>query len=286
MQESPPRRSRRTPPKGGGPSLPFVPIIIGVVILGFVIGAGLSVVGNHGAQNGSVAFATSTPQLQPTFGTVTEAPAETSPSAIPEPSRTPRVTPIGTRPAATPSPARSARLAAASPRPAPQNSPARPAPSVAGTVAAATAPAAATPAPATPAARVTAEPTVVATLAPTDAPPATLAPTPSVVAVDADGQFSRLAGSVVRQYLLALAAGDTQSAYAALAQPPGPAGVPERGAVDSSLRIEKIQARGTDSAASVSVDVTTASGPYYGQYTVHRSATGAAVIVSHTFAKP
>ena len=272
MQESPPRRSRRTPPKGGGPSLPFVPIIIGVVILGFVIGAGLSVVGNHGAQNGSVAFATSTPQLQPTFGTVTEAPAETSPSAIPEPSRTPRVTPIGTRPAATPSPARSARLAAASPRPAPQNSPARPAPSVAGTVA--------------PAARVTAEPTVVATLAPTDAPPATLAPTPSVVAVDADGQFSRLAGSVVRQYLLALAAGDTESAYAALAQPPGPAGVPERGAVDSSLRIEKIQARGTDSAASVSVDVTTASGPYYGQYTVHRSATGAAVIVSHTFAKP
>jgi hypothetical protein len=152
----------------------------------------------------------------------------------------------------------------------------------------ATAPPEATPVPppAPPTPRVTPEPIEAATpaLAPASAP--TRVPTPQVGAVDADGEFSRLAGSVVRQYLLSLAAGDTESAYAALAQPPGAGGVPELGAVDSSLHIEKIEARGTDSAATVNVDVTTASGPYYGQYTVHRSATGAAVIVSHTFAKP
>jgi hypothetical protein len=97
-----------------------------------------------------------------------------------------------------------------------------------------------------------------------------------------------LAGNVVRQYLLALARGDTTSAYAVLSPAPGAGGEtpPEAGALDSSLHIAHIEARGSDSAATVNVDLTTANGPYYGQYTVHRSSTGAAVIVSHTFGKP
>jgi hypothetical protein len=131
----------------------------------------------------------------------------------------------------------------------------------------------------------TAEPTREPTEAPT-APP-TPAPTAAQVSVDADSDFARLAGNVVRQYLLSIARGDTTSAYAVLSPAPGAGSAPpEVGAVDSSLRISKIEARGSGDGAMVTVDLTTASGPYYGQYTVHRSVTGAAIIVSHTFAKP
>ena len=93
---------------------------------------------------------------------------------------------------------------------------------------------------------------------------------------------------MVRQYLLALARGDTDSAYAALGNGPGshPASVPEAGALDATMRIGRITAVGSDSSATVNVDLTTASGPYSGQYTVHKSATGAAIIVAHTFGKP
>jgi hypothetical protein len=131
----------------------------------------------------------------------------------------------------------------------------------------------------------TAEPTREPTEAPTAQP--TAVPTAAQVSVDADTDFARLAGNVVRQYLLSIARGDTTSAYAVLSPAPGAgSAAPEVGAIDSSLRISKIQARGSGDAATVNVDLTTASGPYSGQYTVHRSATGAAIIVSHTFGKP
>jgi hypothetical protein len=88
--------------------------------------------------------------------------------------------------------------------------------------------------------------------------------------------------------LLSIARGDTDSAYAALGEGPGShaGSLPEIGSVDNTLQITKIESHGTDSTATVNVDVTTSSGPYYGQYTVHKSATGAAIIVSHTFGKP
>jgi hypothetical protein len=310
MQENRPRRSRRTPPKGGG-SLPFVPVIIGVVIFGFVVGAGLSVVGKRGSDSSVVAVSTSTPQPADTYAEVTPAPQPTD------------------RPEAL----QTATAAAASPRPSPSIAPsvvasaiataratasARASVSVAQTAAprstprVAAADASAPPAgtraeepairpSAVPASAATIEPPAAHTVEPKAASKAELATAPAALVttvpttppvtsavVDADSDFARLAGNVVRQYLLALARGDTTSAYAVLSPSPGSGGEapPELGTLDSSLHIGRIEARGSDAAATVNVDLTTAAGPYYGQYTVHRSATGAAVIVSHTFGKP
>jgi len=287
MQESPRRRTRRTPPKGG--SLPFLPIIIGVVVLGFVIGAGLSVVGKHGSQ--SVALATSTPEAEQTIEPVTPAPAATTaaPQATPTAPSTPART--ASPKVATPVPVRSPfTTTPASATPAPQPTATR------GSIAHILA----TPAPVAIAtrARETATPEAVdtpaATPQPTPEPAATElvtpspVPAPAIAPVQADSAFARLAGSVVRQYLVALANGDKESAYAALGQSPGsqPGALPEAGVLDSSMRIARIEAHGSDSAATVDVELTTSNGPYSGQYTLHKSSTGAAIIVSHTFGKP
>jgi len=286
MSTTPPRRSRPKPPSGGS-SFPFVPII-GVIVIGFIIGAGLSVMGHHGSGD-TVALATSSPLADET--------ESAAPTAVP--------TPI-------PGVAKKAKLVAtpsavetASPKPSPsERASQRPSSSPVARASAASAP----PASATPTAHaVTATPARVAALATAThhvaTPPATLAPTeaPTLAAsavpvatmtpaavLDAQGAFSTLAGNVVRQYLLSIARGDTDSAYAALGDAPGshPDSVPEIGTVDSTMHIAKIMARGSDSSATVDVDLTTSAGPYYGQYTVHKSATGAAIIVSHTFGKP
>jgi hypothetical protein len=301
MQENRPRRSRRTPPKGGG-SLPFVPVIVGVVIFGFVVGAGLSVVGKRGSDSATLPVSTSTPQPTDTFAEVTPAAQPTdrpevapstsvgSPRPVFQPSIA-RATPAH----ATPSPRVTPRVASveASAPPAgtrAEQPPGRPsaAPSIATTALPTEAPTVEPKAASkaefatAPAALATTQPTqLIQPIQPTLPPAAT-------TVVDADSDFARLAGNVVRQYLLALARGDTTSAYAVLSPAPGSGGEapPELGAIDSSLHIGRIEARGSDSGATVNVDLSTAGGPYYGQYTVHRSATGAAVIVSHTFGKP
>jgi hypothetical protein len=56
--------------------------------------------------------------------------------------------------------------------------------------------------------------------------------------------------------------------------------------VDGTTRIKHVEARGTGDAATVNVDFDTANGAYFGQYTVRRTAAGAAVIVAHTIIKP
>jgi hypothetical protein len=139
----------------------------------------------------------------------------------------------------------------------------------------------------------TAQPAVatadVATPSPTAraTPEPTPVPAPTAATVVADSAFAHLAGSVVRQYLISIANGDTESAYAALGESPGSQGaLPEAGVLDSSMHIGKIEAHGSNSAATVDVELSTANGPYSGQYTVHKSATGAAIIVSHSFGKP
>lgn len=249
--------------------------MIGVVILGFVIGAGLSVARRGGLGGDSAGLATSTPLVIQTLAAATPS-AEPPPATEPPPSATPRAGP-------TQAPSPAPRASAPS-----SQSPTATAAAVA-VVSAAPSPAR-TAAPAnTPSAAPTAAPTAEPTREPTETPTAqpTAVPTAAAVSVDADSDFARLAGNVVRQYLLSIARGDTTSAYAVLSPAPGAgSAAPEVGAIDSSLRISKIEARGSDVAATVNVDLTTASGPYSGQYTVHRSATGAAIIVSHTFGKP
>jgi hypothetical protein len=273
-----------------------VPIIIGVIVLGFIIGAGLSVAQRHG-EGDTVALATSSP-----FGPSNARRNSPLPTPIPASRRGPvafataRAEPTETSTASPrPSPNASAE---ASHAPQPQRtkialvtneqaSPsATPAPQATPPPAASDEPTAGPPIHRTAAA--TAEPE--ATLAPAAAPASvvpTAISTPGTV-LDANNDFSRLAGNVVRQYLLALARGDTDSAYAALGNSPGshPASVPEAAALDATMHIGRITAVGSDTSATVNVELTTASGAYSGQYTVHKSATGAAVIVAHTFGKP
>jgi len=283
MQDTPPRRSRRRPPRDEDASLPIVPIIIGVLVLGFVIGAGLSVAGRHGWRGTDVVALPATPlPTQATFPPATPQ-AETSstpqpalserptaapthgpspvPSASPAPSRAPQVRPSVTPPALaatvrpTPRPAPPAAVAAAPSRP-PQTPPSEPS----------------VPPPAPSSAPRTAAPTV--------APPTAAAPSSDEV----DGEGARAAAGVVRAYLGAVARGDVDGAFARLANPPQNGSVAELGIVDPSTRIEHVQAHGDADGVTVNVDMQTAAGSYSAQYVVRRTPAGP-LIVQHTIFK-
>jgi hypothetical protein len=101
---------------------------------------------------------------------------------------------------------------------------------------------------------------------------------------DTDSDFGRLAAGVVRGYLAAVARGDSAAAATSLANAND--SVTEAGVVDGTTRITHLEARGVGDAATVNVDFSTDNGAYSGQYTVRRSATGAAVIVAHSILKP
>ena len=135
-------------------------------------------------------------------------------------------------------------------------------------------------APKTPAAIVTKAPPTVVPSVPTPAP--SLAPATSI---DADSDFGRLSANVVRQYLRALSRGDTQSAASAFVAGAPNITFPERPILDSSAQIGSISARGSNDTQTVNAVISTSNGTYVGTYTVHKLATGAAVIVSHTISK-
>jgi hypothetical protein len=279
----PPRRPRRA--SNGEPSLPIIPILIGVIVLGFVIGAGLSLAGRHDMT--VVALASPSAAASETLAPVTPAPTE---KPAPEPS-----------PGATDAPASAAPVAAiaavaATPRARPSAratssaiARATGAPAVA--LAASTAPvlvhpaavvteAAAAPAPAS-------TPPAVAA----DAKIGTAAANPNAASsvVEADSAFAKLSAAVVRQYLEAVKRGDQDGAYAALGTTPGAKGatLTEAAVVDSQTRVGRIDAHSAaNDNALVSVQLQTPNGPYYGQYTVHKTDTGAAVIVAHSIVKP
>ncbi len=61
--------------------------------------------------------------------------------------------------------------------------------------------------------------------------------------------------------------------------------LPEVGIVTRSTRIVHVEARGGENSVTVNVDMQTANGAYFGQFTVHRSAGGAAIIVQHSIFK-
>jgi hypothetical protein len=255
--------------------LPIVPIIVGVVVLGFVIGAGLSVAGRGRWSSGDVAVvASATPvaqsfSVEPKLPTPIPARAQTPPPLV-----TSLPKPASSQPAASPSLAATALPAFASAQPAAQ--------------AAAAAPSQ-TPAPAanTTAVAATASP---ATAAPATAGPATATPAtaPNVAAPseDVDGGFAQQAASVVRTYLAAIARGDVDGAYAELAGTSKDTPLPEVGIITSTSRITHLESHGGPGAATVDVDLQTDAGFYAGQYTVHRSALGTALIVEHTIVKP
>jgi hypothetical protein len=258
MQDTPPRRARRSGPGKSGSGFPLIPIVLGTIVIGFVIGAGLSVVGRHGAQR--VAFAPPSPAVETTLAPATLAPATLAPATLAP---------------ATPAPA---TKRSREPRQAPATASAPP-PSVAKRVPAHAPPAVASREPATPVTS-RATPSSAEPSAERSAEPAT----PEAAATDdADTDFGRLAAGVVRGYLAAVSRGDTAAAAAALANAKD--SVTESAIVDASTHINHVEARGAGDAATVNVDFETSSGPYSGQFTVRRNGTGAAVIVAHTIIK-
>jgi len=290
MSDMPPRRSR-PPLQPRERSLPLIPILIAVIVVGFVIGAGLSLAGKRKATDRTVVVATRTPV--PTEAPVTPAPSE-KPTAVPTdaPSHAPVVAPPRATASRTPTAAATAI--------------ARPPASAEPTVTAAPAVTAATAAAVTaaPATRVrTAAPRVVATarvvapiaVAPVarrtqpppleTAAPATTKPDVSPPADDTDSEFSKLASAVVRQYIGAVSRGDTETARAAFGSNASGEHLAETGIVDASTRIQHVEARSAGDNVTVNVDMRTASGLYFGQYTVHRTPSGAALITTHAINK-
>lgn len=278
MSSKPPtRRSRRQ--ASGDPSLPIIPILIGVIVLGFVIGAGLSLAGRHDTT--VVAVASSPSAQSDTAAPVTPAPTE-KPTPVPTEGPTDVPTRVPARPSAA---AALASAVAASPPPKVAATPRVAVASAVPSVAAARA----TPTGAPEKAQVAAAPTraVSATDAATVQPSAAPAATPTGIA--ADSAFATLSAAVVRQYLEAVKRGDEDGAYAALGTSPGAKGasLSEAGVVDSRTHVGRIDAHAAaNDNVLVSVQLQTASGPYFGQYTVHKTDTGAAVITAHSIAKP
>jgi len=297
MQDPPPRRTRRPPAGGAGTALPLVPILIGVIVLGFVIGAGLSLFGKGEPPIVSVAESPSAAATS-----VRPAPLADTPEPLPSPSPRPQ----------SPAPRRSVLALRAEPRtstrpvvlsaspPAAATAPALAANSAtatAGTAAAtdAAGTAAATDAAVTAATPVPAEasgsagaadsprvtPRAPAATAPAAAPVASGNP---VVVSGSTTPFARLAASVVRVYLSAVARGDRDSAAAELAAPPAGALV-EEGVVDGATQVRAVEVHGTGDIVTVDVDLKTSAGPYSAQFTVQKSPTGAALIADHSIIK-
>ena len=294
----PPRRTRRL--SAGERSFPLIPILIGVIVLGLAFGAGLSTLmqrnGNSPAALVTAAPLAGTAPIAVPIGTPSAVkgfvlpPHEmlNVPKRVP-PTRAPLSFPAGL---ATPSEA-PVRVARATPA---ARSNAMPVPIV---TAVRTPP---EPAATSPNSR---RPLAVATIPPyatTAAPPPissaprplplTPKPPPASVPVqptdEADSDFARLGAGVVRFYLNALARGDDAAARTVL---DGPRGSPalrisEKEFADSSLRIVKLDAHGISDSATVNVDLSTAKGPYFEQFSLRRLPTGAAVIIEHTFIRP
>ena len=255
------------------------------MVLGFVIGAGLSLVGKRAPTQSVVVNARATPIA--TESPVTPAPTEPPASSAPEGKRSPQ--PTDTPPAlpsATPVPAKPSHATPhASPVPSAEvtHAPATLAPAT-------TAPA--TTAPATRAPTVTPTRVSVATKA-SVRPPVTVAAAPATAlpqldapaaSDDTDSEFAKLATAVVRQYIAAVARGDDATARAALGSDTS-GSLAETGIVNSSTRIQHIEARSAGDNVTVNVDLRTSGGLYFGQYTVHRTSSGAALIANHAINK-
>ncbi len=266
-------------------------MLVAIVAGGFAIGAVISLLTHRSAGTVALPSGTTAP-----IARVTLAPAPPpTPVATPDtppPAEEPTAAPTA-RPTAKPTAAPTATRAPATPSPSPSAapSPAATSETTAGpaTAAPATArpatPRPATPRPATP--RPATPRPVLPTIRPAAvaaAPAKTVAPTPP----DGTTEFARQSASVVRAYLSALARGDDTSAESDLDAPAGSraAQLSEKEFAGPDMRIANVETHGTADGARVDVDIQTPRGAYFAQFFLKKSATGAAVIVSHDFIKP
>src|ERR1700693_1605297 len=276
----PPRRTRRQ--SAGERSFPLIPILIGVIVLGLAFGAGLSTLMQRNG-NTPAALVTAVP-LPTALNTPVAPPREmlNVPKRVP-PTRVPLNVPAGL---ATPSEApvaiatatpttRHVSIARSTAGPVPVVTAMRITPQPAATIP----PYAATPAP----------PPISGAPKPVPASPkAPVAVVPAQPADEADSDFARLGAGVVRFYLNALVRGDDASARTVLDGPRGSRALrlSEKEFADASLRIVKLDAHGISDSATVNVDLSTAKGAYFEQFSLRRLPTGAAVIIEHTFIRP
>ena len=262
MSSKPPtRRSRRA--SNGEPSLPIIPILIGVIVLGFVIGAGLSLAGRHDLT--VVALASPSAAASQTFAPVTPAPSE-------RPTLEPTAAPVrGTdEPISSASAAPLAPVVVATQRPA-----ARRATPHAVTARATSAPSAVA------VAAVTAQ-AVPATAVATETPPApAVKSNPNAAsnasgesnasgssAVQADSAFAKLSGR--RRSPVSRSGQTWRSGWRIRCTGLGAGGqgrdaYRRQGVVDSKTRVGRIDAHSAaNDNALVSVQLQTPSGPYFG----------------------
>lgn len=278
MDAPPPRRRRGSTPRT---ALPLVPILIGLIVVGFAIGAALSLLERKQPESVAVGSPTAAPTpLAPVTlaPQATAAPIEPTTVPIPSPEAKPSIRPSPHRratPAARPvSPVPVQPTIAPMPRPSPvarvTNPPTKP-PVVAALPRPLPSPRVAAPAIA---------PSAIASQMPQS--------TPLPEATDQyDSDFARLSAGVVRAYLRALQRGDDDSAYASLGATPGSAGasLTEKQFAVPGMRITRLNAQGHGDSAQVDVDVDSPSGTYFAQFFLRRTPSGAAIIYNKSFIK-
>jgi hypothetical protein len=226
-----------------------VPVLLGVVLFGFAVGAVLSMI-SASREGALVARMEPSPQLQAT------------------PSRIAAANRVSARPKLTPYPAVVPTIAHT---PTPEVPQASLAPS-----------SEATDSPVPP----TATPTLVGTFVPATPSPAplptvTATESASVPPTDADSEFAQEAAQAVNGYLTALREGDEDAASAMLA--PG-LSLSEEAFMDRTARITRIHATGTSTDAAVQARVVAAQGAYEATFSVERGPKGP-IIRAHEFAK-
>ena len=278
----------------------MVPVLAGIVLAGFALGAGVSVFEHRNA--GGVADGLPSAQPAPIVTPVPGARRTTEPiEASPPPTLAPAPTATPVRhakptPRASPKPEPTA--SAGVPTPGPAASATGPAPGETAPAAGATAAAERSSAPASPAARVPAPaasarpaaPRPTARPAPPSPSPAT--PKPAVQRTPAgdvaDSEFARRSAATVRAYLAALARGDDAAAQSEIDAPAGSraARLAEKEFAGPDMRITNVQAHGTGESARVDVDIQTSHGTYFAQFFLEKAASGAPLIVNHDFIKP
>jgi len=276
-----PRTSRGR--RAGGPSepsLPLVPLLVGVIVAGLAIGALFSSLGSKAGGGPSATpppvVAVATPgQERPTPMPYEPTPVPRRRLRTPDPALAPMPT---SDPDATPRAEPSPTVAPPTARPRRTARPATPEP---------TEPPEPTAAPATPRPRAIRSAVPVGALA---TPAAAGTPASAAAGPDPGATgFPHDAEELVRSYYSALRASDPAAAYAALGAPVGGGKHGESTAPEAMVgpdtRIIRVEARGGADASAVDVSFRSDGVTYFGHYIVERTPAGP-VIRSHDVIRP
>jgi hypothetical protein len=246
------RRLEPEPPKRGG--IPIIPLMILVVLCGLALGGLLTkFLGTGGAQ-----APTSAPSFTPLpESTATFTSAESLP---PSPSPTPSHKPAKSSPSASPSTSPGASASpSASPRATGSATP-KPKPKATQLVIVLT--------PTPPAARA---PSIAAPIATATPPPVVSAPTATPVLITG-ANTSEHAASIVNAYIAALARGDSSTAAGYLAS-----GLPTESFINPNVTVnvsELRTSRNSDGGYTVTAQIATSKGTYFGTFVVRMGAYG------------